>query len=878
MSIQQKVGYARDTEGKKTRAGSAHLQIVRPGSAWQLPSLTTLLVLLFASSAFAEPVTAPTSSAISGPVAYAPQKHDALIAALRAGRITSAQALQRLNGWLAGSSNDIERRRIASDMIVIATGGGRFAEAVAVGRQLSPERLADYALGPLTGAARRVGDLKLQGETIRTWQTRQPAAREPLVQEAFWKLDSGDAAAASTLYNRLANPAPTLLTDRISLLELRAAVAQAKGDPLQAISAYEAINTLQPDQRYVRREASFLLASANAPTTASEEAEATEREHPGTFSALELATLRQQALAQQLRWAILMRDERIGLARFAELDLVLDAQTNVLHQLQTAATQAGPADAEGWRAIRMRLQSDRLLALFERGQYADAIALYDTLRAGGADLPPYALAAAASALSRERRSIEAVPLYEAALAKSGTSLPMPSDIHFGLVYAYVDTGRFDAAQALLDQIEAATPALQKLTPEAGRPNSQYSDVNEMRGFLLLYSDRPAAAQQRFETLTQQAPLNAGYASGAALTERLREHPEAAVARFEAQATNNAYYPSARAGYVEALLDTGEFAAARRIGDSLAADYPDSAEVRDLTRKWTAATGPRLDVDAESDTGGAAIADRSWRVDSRLSSGLIKDAWRVFYDQSVGWGDTTLGRANWARGGLGLNWQKSRWLAEGQVQQANTGPYRSSAAARLDYRVSDSWRLSASYDGNSKETPWKARVAGIGAREANASVGYVVNEARRFDLQLQRMNFSDGNQRNAAALAWRERWISGPDFQMETRLGADTSNSRLQAVPYFSPAHDATTQLAVRGQWLNWKRNDRQFFQIVELSSGGYQQTGFGTGPLWNIRYEHRWDLGPKLQLRYGLSIGSHPYDGVRERQRSVFLSLSLPLS
>jgi len=62
-----------------------------------------------------------------------------------------------------------------------------------------------------------------------------------------------------------------------------------------------------------------------------------------------------------------------------------------------------------------------------------------------------------------------------------------------------------------------------------------------------------------------------------------------------------------------------------------------------------------------------------------------------------------------------------------------------------------------------------------------------------------------------------------------------------------------------------------------VSGGGYRQAGFGTGPLWSVRYEHRWNLGPRMTLRYGVSFSSHPYDGVRERQRGVFLNLSMPL-
>lgn len=852
---------------------SRHLEHASRG----FPPIVCALALGASSAAFANPPVAAVAAASNPSAAYDAQQHDALIVARRANRIGAAQALQQLKGWLAAPLGDAERRRVVSDAVAIAAADSQFAEAVALARQVPLAALNDYALGPLALAARRTHDLALQGEVIALWRARQPDAREPRIHEAFWRLDSGDIAGAKAVYDTLARQPARQVEDRVALLELRGAVARAEKQPLQALAAYTEAGALRPDRRDLRRETDFLLADSGAASTAFDDAETAERAHPGSFSPLALSTLQQQALAQRLHWAIQERDQRLGAARVTALDLVLSDQEAALARLDASAAQAMPEDADAWRQLRVRLLSDRLLALVERGRPADAIALYESLRASGVDLPFWGLGAAARAFAQERRSIDAVPLYEAAVAKGGADLPMPDDIYFGLVYAYLDTGRFEDAEALLKRLEEATPALMRLTPEAGRPNGQYTDVSGMRGLLQLYTDRATLAQQSFSTLTGNAPLNAGYAYGAGQTERLREHPEAAVARFEAQAADQPYDISARAGHVEALLDAGEFRQARERAESLAADVPEAAEVRDVERKRRAATGPRLDVDAEASSGGAAIANREWRIDSRLSSGLIDDQWRVFYDQTLGRGTTDIGNANWARGGLGLSWQQGRWMAEGVLQHANSGPYRNSVAGRVDYRAGDAWRFSATYDGDSKELPWKARVAGIGAHETGASVGYVVNESRRFDLQWQRLDFSDGNLRNGLELGWRERWVSTPRFQLETRLGAGTSRGRDIDTPYFNPSSDSTVQLAVRAQWLNWKRDDRQFFQAVELTGGNYRQAGFGSGPLWSLRYEHRWDLGPRFTLRYGLSISSHPYDGVRERQRGVFLNLSMPL-
>jgi biofilm PGA synthesis protein PgaA len=823
-----------------------------------------------------------SAAASHGAVAYEAQRHDALIAARREGRVTPAQALQQLNSWLAASPPPGEdaRRRLASDAIAIAAADGRFAEAVALARRFPPAGLADYALGPLALAARRTHDLPLQGEAVKLWRARQPEAREPRFHEAYWRLDSGDLAGAQALHDALARQPLKQTDDRVALLELRGAIARAQKDPLQALAAYTEAAALRPARADLRREADFLLASSGAASSAFDDAEAAQRARPGSFSPLALSTLQQEALAQQLRWAVQERDQRLGTARVAALDRVLAGQEAALARADAAALKAdadAADEAVAWRALRVRLLSDRLLALVERGRPGDAIALYESMHAAGTEPPFYGLGAAARAYAQQRRSAEAVPLYEAAVAKGGADLSPSDDLYDDLVYAYQDVGRFEDAEALLRRLEQDTPALLRLTPEAGRPNGQYTDVSGLRGLTQLYTGRPALAQQTFSVLTREAPLNAGYAAGAALTERLREHPEAAVARYEAQEADAPDDIGARTGHVDALLDAGEFAQARRRAEALDADAADAIEVRDMQRRRRAVTGPQLDVDAEASSGGAAIANREWRIDSRLSSGLIDDQWRVFYDQSLGRGVTDIGNANWARAGLGLGWQRGRWLAEGALQHANSGPYRNSAAARVDYRAGDAWRLSATYDGDSKELPWKARVAGIGAHEAGASVGYVVNESRRFDLKWQRLDFSDGNVRDGLELGWRERWISTARFQLETTASADTGRGRAVDAPYFNPSSDGSVQLGVRAQWLNWKRDDRQFFQAVELGGGSYRQAGFGSGPLWSVRYEHRWNLGPKLTLRYGLTLSAHPYDGVRERQRSAFLNLSMPL-
>ena len=638
-------------------------------------------------------------------------------------------------------------------------------------------------------------------------------------------------------------------------------------------------NLWRPEPGKADGQPGVLQGAMVAATTAFEAAQVAERDRPGSVPPLELAGLQRRALAQKLRWAIAERDQQVGMVRFEPLDRVLADMDAAAGWLGTASAQAAPADQPAWRDAVVALQSDHLLGLVERGRAGEAVALYQSLAASGADLPPFALVAAAEAYAQERRSADAVPLYEAALRKQGDANPLPVEDQFGLIYAYLDVGRFEDADALLTRLETQTPALVRLTPTPGQPNAEYSNVVGMRAFYLLYTDRLAAAEMQFERVLDEAPFNSGFAEGSAETQRLRGHPRAALAQYEALSATYPYDRNIRAGRGQTLLDLNRFGEAHLIGESLATDYPDSTFLHRFERQERAATGAYLEVEGAAGRGnGNALADKSWALDSRLSSGLIADKWRVFTDVNTARGETDIGWSEWSRGSLGLSWNQGDLMAEGEIQRASTGPYRTSVAGRVSFSLSDQWLLGATFDGDTKDTPWKARAAGIGAREGGLNAAYIVNESRRFDAALQHMRYSDSNRRTGAAVSWRERLIGGPGLQLESLLSADTSTSRSQNVPYFSPDHDASVQAGLEGQYLTWKNDDRQFFQVAEISLGGYKQADFSTRSLWTARYGHRWTLGPKMELRYGFSIASHPYDGVKEKQRSLYINLMVPLS
>ncbi|WP_187394942.1 poly-beta-1,6 N-acetyl-D-glucosamine export porin PgaA [Pigmentiphaga aceris] len=813
---------------------------------------------------------------------YDATRHDALVGAVRDGSTSPSQAVDQLNAWAAQPLAPAVRQRVRADTIVFAMRAGDAASAVRYARADGGiAGLPDYALEFVFQAARSIPDHALQGEAVAQLRSRQPEAWRPRVLEALWLTDTGEFDRAETVLNVLAaRSAGSDLEQRVALLEARGALNEARERPLEALGNYTDLNAIDPGHRYARREGTFLLGQVDAPTAAWKEAQAAS---PDMFTPLERASMQQQALGRSLRWAIAERDQAVGHgpARFVRMDEVLAGFEPAIQEANTAEAQARAAadeeSARAWRDLSLQLRYDRMLAWLERGRFPAVIAEYEALRADGVNPPYYALSAAAGAYQQQRRSDLAVPLYEAALRDGGSAIPTPSDTHVGLVYAYLDTAQFEQADALLTQLETATPPLLRRSPERGRANPQYGAVRNLRALEQLYTDRPAVAERSFGILSGLAPMHSGFRDGQAQTQRLREHPDAALALYEELLTDSPDDVSVRAGYATALMDANQHRAGRELTDALEQEAPESIAVRNAVRMRDGRQAARLDIEAGASWGGGALSNRDWRTDTTLSSPLIDDQWRVFYHQIFAQADVDQGSSRLARSGLGLQWTEGRWGASGEIHHANQGPYRTGLALGLNYRASDAWRFAAEIDTNSPETPWRARRADIGAHSAAAAATYVVNESRSFTGRVQRMDYSDGNQRDAVGLSWRERLITGPRFQLESTLGAEVAGADRQDVPYFSPSRERAVELGLRAQYLTWKRDDRRFYQVVQAGTGRYNQAGFGSGALWSVRYQHQWDIGDALQLSYGLGISSHPYDGRSERSREVFLTISVPL-
>ena len=808
---------------------------------------------------------------------YGDGAHDQYLQRWRAGGMDARELLAVFAEWSRRPATGLSMVRLRADLIEVAAQAGAFGCAVERLHADDAAQLPDYALVPLIESARATRRTDLQAAAVQTWKLRSPQAWEPVMRETQWLIDGGRLADARAAIDVLAlRPDATERAHRIQLMELEGALAEASGEPLLALPPYRDLLGLAPDHAYARqfnlrtlaalRGTGLALSDARGPPAASDA--------PGGIPARQLLGLQVDLLAQRLRDAQARRDNGSGLERFEALDRVIHDEDLLLDQLAQELDRAPPGDAQAWRALQNSLRADTLVALFERGHYAQAADRYERWRDDGAALPAWGLVAAGGAYARLRRSDLAIAPYEQALRASDPQAAR--EIAVSLIYAYLDTGRVDDARELLRQRdESIPPYLARAAP--GLANHEFDDQQVLRANIALDTGQIEAGARLFDEMAANAPMNADMQLGQVRVLQLRERPQAARQLLQAIGSDHPASPAVQLAWADLLLDQGDFDAARTALETLERAYPQDYRVLGLRERYDRKTAGRVEINAGVDKDGGTLANRETRIDARVYSPvLLGNGLRLWGRQMRQ--NATLGGAHPVtfRTGAGVAYASEPFWAQAEIHRESL---RGRAGIEVDsaWRASDSWRLNAHYDSFSLDTPWRALVQGVRMARADAGVTWIGSEARRIGLKAQHGRFTDGNRRNEWTGTWYERWISQPAWQLSTSAELSSGRHTRSDVSYFSPRSYHGEQIWGRFQWLVWKRDRKRLVQVLEAGGGSFWQTGHGAKSVTGVQLTHEWALNNDVSFFYGLSWKRRPYDGVREIQRAVFLGLSIPL-
>lgn len=743
-----------------------------------------------------------------------------------------------------------ERQDMLGDYVIILGWANNHAEALALFEKINRPTAPAYVIEGLASSARHQQRYDLAESLYLQSMTRFPKRVEPRIGLAYTLADQNKLLEASKVVERLRAEHPL----RIEVLEAYAYVATANRDYFAALEAYQSILNQQPKHREALRGKAQTLARLGAPQLALEFADS----HAGIISAEEREAITADRTAHRIRWGVIAADAGRGEARFAKID-------QALVESDAAGARALDSGIELSKTER-QLVLDRITALSARYRMHDAIALYKAMAARPLPIPAYAKAAAASAYLYIQKPEQARDLYREAL---GTD-PDNVETHIGLFYALAECEEHQAALAQADIVVAMTPiTIDAWSPATIRENPAYTRAQSARAMAPLYANRPGEAEQRLQKLAGQAPFNMNVRTDHASAMRARGWPRKAEQELHwvlAAEPSNSGTLGEHAGALLEMRDYRHAESALVLAQSVDAE---NGRIIRADRLATVHNMRELIIDgafgrSSGDATGTSApgGTQDYQVDTKLYSGPIDYNYRVFghlFSSQAKFDDGT-GRRD--RAGVGIEYRSPFIIASGELAQG-LDQSKTSGAISLAVTPNDYWTFIGDYDNSSNQTPLQATLAGIDSERASLGAVWRANELRSAGISFAKMDFSDGNQRHTTEARWTERVVAGPVYKLEITAGIYTSNNSLADRPYFNPSRDFSPTLEFANEWLQWRRYTRDFRHRLVATVGDYKQQGFGSSPLYNIRYEQEWNADDRLSLRYGLGHSQQPYDGVK---------------
>ena len=656
---------------------------------------------------------------------------------------------------------------------------------------------------------------------------------------------------------------PYTIASLPSLRALAETLAQEKNF-VAAAATYHEILLLIPDDRDALRGRVFATLSIGAPHRALAYA----MQHPQLFSSDEVQKLKRNAVDKSIQWGKLEAQQGNNPQRFERTDKALVEGEDILAR---AVSSDDPN--------RLGASFDRIVALRDRVRMDEAVSLYEQLKQSNADIPAYALAAAADAYLSQREPEKARDLYLQALALARNDPDYPNrEWQFGLFDAYIDANQVRPALELATQLtKEIAPRINRGLPGVELDDDFYGRARVNVALARLNADELKESERELDKVLGAAPFNTDARLASADLSRAREHPRTAQDQYASLLTDEPSNVYAAVGIAETALTLHEPGTAQTQIAALMQNYPENLAVQRAKRELSIYNRPSLSVQTESGrsaTGGGNRGNRDWLFDTMLYSAPLAGHWRVFghtFLTQAKFEDETLTRR---RVGVGGDYRARTWEFSGEVDQDARNFDATGVSLRAAWLPNDHWKLDVEFQSNSNDIPLRADAEGTRIKATKFSAAYTHNESRSFDASFGDGRFSDGNRRAQFEAGWFERWVSGPIYKLDTRVAIGASHNSLDDTVYFNPHRDASFEVTAVNEWQLWHRYERSFKHRLALGLGQYRQQDFGTKLTSTLRYEQEWNFDSYRSLRYGVVHARQPFDGVQDKRTFLFLNLN----
>ncbi|WP_426399241.1 poly-beta-1,6 N-acetyl-D-glucosamine export porin PgaA [Ralstonia sp. R-29] len=591
------------------------------------------------------------------------------------------------------------------------------------------------------------------------------------------------------------------------------------------------------------------------------------RDHPDWFKESESWHVDHAAAAQRIRWGRQQLKVINGPERFVIIDQAVAEIEALLKKVPDT-----PENAE----FRQEIVADEVVALSSRGRMKDAVKRYEAMSQSG-KVPAYTRVAAGDAYGYLDTPDKAAAAYAQALKDAGPGEIETGDVQEGLFYAYLDTGRFEDARALLDKMKADNPEYVRLAPEAGTPNPDFSRVKRLEAQYLVLTGRTHQGISEMDKWRHEAPFAASLVSARADGAMVQAEPYRSREMYKTALAEHPDDLSVVAGYGRASLAVDDLKTAKDVANGLDERFPENGSVHALRKDLDVYQSPQLVIQSTADKGNSVFANNEFGIDTKAYSGPFADHYRLFVHNFSGRANFDGTSQSRVRNGAGLQWFDTGVEVNGEVHQSVGSAGKTGGTLDATWIPSDHWKVSGMVTNDDLEVPYKAYQVGVTGKTISGNVRYTWDETRYASLTYGVSRYTDDNFRQRWGANFYQQLFVSPRHTVGVLLGADTSRNTMTGLNYFSPSRDYSGQATAIWSWTPWRYADKSFTQRVYLTGGMYNQQSFGNSPMYEARLEHVWQINRKTQVSYGIGFGRHRYDGQPENRKFLYLNLNIPL-
>lgn len=775
------------------------------------------------------------AAALPADTAVAPRaEREAAVAQARAG--DTRDALATLRTLVANYPGDA---RLLADTTIVANWAGD--DAYVLELYAHPETPKDDA-GVTEAAARSARNLHRYDTAFDLYRgaaTLAPDRWQPLLGQAMVLTDEGK-------YSEAAEQMKPLLRAHLDEADVESGEAylcSRQGDYACMIAMDQRLMDHRPQESAaIRCQMAQALAHVGAETLA---AETCSQPEP-----VDDRRLLEAQGAERVRWA--EANTRTWAQRRGEAEEALQLLNHVIAD--------SPSHDDVWQAA----QFDRLAALYDLRRLREVIDAYERLRAQKIEVPNYALGSVAGAYLTLHHPRHAEELYRELVERN----PANGEMWGGLTYAQFERERLGESFHTVDRAFSAAPTLLqaqglKVTLDNEEHTSLGLQAAEMRG----YADMPAAEAARLTPLLAAAPANQDLNRTMAMNYLARGWPLLAM-RQERIADSYAQ-PDAlpvledaevldamgRRDAVESILPV----LLQRDGNTPALDRFLTNEA--IEKGWQA------DAEAGFDWSSGKFIGTSQESGGHLYSPLFDSRWRAYVHALGATGSFREGSAYRSRTAMGVSYDYERESAWVEVAgDDGTAGALAAVAAGTDLNYRDHWTLKLSGDTDDvTDTQLITQLGKVRARSGALSLEWRQSESRDIEGGMQRLLFSDGNQRTVFTGSLDQRAWTTPRVQVTVTPELwSSSNSENENRIYFNPKADFSLGPSTTVRWLTWRRYTRSFLQDFTVYTAPYWQKNYGLGGAVALRYQQRFAIGKRFSAFDKITWDSQPYDGSNE--------------